>query len=1281
MIVYDKEQKQIVIPNGLGNVNIIINQGCDDDKPVPPQDGWGMTGIFNNWGESPDIPFNENGEWDGRPYKAIRNFAATGGEFKIRRNNAWTDSYTASFHNEPQFAQLLKNDFSMSINDGVWDIYLFFGNDGEPNEMLILRPGTDLSTIKYEYTLSISTDKENAIIEIADSYRGMTDRYCGDVTVTMKYGCIYYINVYMEGYEDISDEITCYNDEERNYTLTKKKYNTIADIYGLPSDSTVTFKGLVALSFKYGRGNYILLTDHTGSIILKNCQVPLMVGDECLVTATLKRNTSTYISYLLNSSVEVLSSNNYVVMPADAVELANANGLYTPNENGYAEMKYLYADGTVVRAPSSNFIQIETDETRPDNIDLLGDFSDWVGKLAEGDNIRVYMFPENNTKNFWVTDIIKLETCNLGVLDLTLNSPNPIQKNASDDGYDGYDIVVVRPENIIAQEKENAVNDFKKGMDEITITENGTYSIDDQKILHSIAFDSESYFDTGIVPTENIKIEVCIKITNGNDSGAGGIIIGGGIDSVYNSTENRGIAIGMGGGAIYGIWGAIKSVNEPYRYEGTTTVVLQKTNDSWGWGSEKGPFGASTLYIGGYNKNSTKIQEWFTQSIVYIKIWTNKDDDSTMTLFRPKNMTQGAFGVVNSEGIETGHIENLGSGTTTFVEENVKKYPNGFKRVEVNVPDLNGSYDEGYNQGKIDGVNEQKSKLETINITENGTYRKEDGYNEVVVNVPDLNGSYNEGYAEGERVGYNQGKTDGVNEQKSKLEAINITENGTYRKEDGYNEVVVNVPDLNGSYDEGYEKGKEHLAGDARVLNVTENGVYRSKYSDSITPTVTGVYDNGNNFYNYAELSNKIFNTKIAGSVDSRLEFWYKGDNKKNAKNNNVIIGSGNNNDNNSFQVRYNLWFNDKIIINIGDKSISITNWNDRDWHHLIISKAEGLWIDGEKKGDFSPTNTIDGEFFINGIGYKKDGQSSANGCFGMIKIDNTIIIPTADGFLNTNTRELLEVVNDGGYTFIGELYRTIKVNVPPKINLQKAGIKLGYSTFTEVPEWADFNGVTNMEGMFYSCTKLRQIPQIDTSKVTNMRRMLYGCGDLQSAPQINTSNVTNMEEMFYGCWNLHTIPLIDTSIVTNMINMFNGCTNLQSVPQIDTSNVTNISGMFYECTGLTSLPALNAQSLIMDHYTTIRGIFGGIDLPNLTDFGGFLNLKCSLDGDNNLNRLPNLTYQSCINVLNGLYDFTGNGETPNSEQGKLKVHPNFLTTVGGEISIGRNKGWTITAE
>ena len=56
-----------------------------------------------------------------------------------------------------------------------------------------------------------------------------------------------------------------------------------------------------------------------------------------------------------------------------------------------------------------------------------------------------------------------------------------------------------------------------------------------------------------------------------------------------------------------------------------------------------------------------------------------------------------------------------------------------------------------------------------------------------------------------------------------------------------------------------------------------------------------------------------------------------------------------------------------------------------------------------------------------------------------MIKIDDVVIIPTANGFKNVNTGELLEVVKNGTYTFTknlptygeGEIYKTINVNVP----------------------------------------------------------------------------------------------------------------------------------------------------------------------------------------------------------------------------------------------------------
>ena len=152
------------------------------------------------------------------------------------------------------------------------------------------------------------------------------------------------------------------------------------------------------------------------------------------------------------------------------------------------------------------------------------------------------------------------------------------------------------------------------------------------------------------------------------------------------------------------------------------------------------------------------------------------------------------------------------------------------------------------------------------------------------------------------------------------------------------------------------------------------------------------------------------------------------------------------------------------------------------------------------------------------------------------------------------------------------------------------------------------------------------------------------------SVPNLNTSNVTNISYLFYGCEKLITFPEIDTSKVEHMYLFINDCTSLKSVPAL------NASKMVY---------GLN---------------FSYDELPNLTEFGGLIGLKTNMNDNFAFVKTPNLTYESCINILNGLYDFTGNGEKPASLQGKLKVHRNFLTTVGSEISIGTNKGWTISA-
>lgn len=571
----------------------------------------------------------------------------------------------------------------------------------------------------------------------------------------------------------------------------------------------------------------------------------------------------------------------------------------------------------------------------------------------------------------------------------------------------------------------------------------------------------------------------------------------------------------------------------------------------------------------------------------------------------------------------------------------------GLGNVEVNVNiDVDSYYNNGYNQGKTDGVNEQKSKLETINITQNGTYTKEDGYNHIEVNVPDLNGSYDEGHQDG----YNQGHTEGV--------------------EEGYNN--------------GYKQGQADISANARVLNVTKNGNYLSKYSDPIVPeVVTGVYADNTEFYNYALISNIIYSTGIIPNQNTRLEFWFKpyGTEYENWE---IIIGSQRGDDTtDTFQVRrYSSSTN--FVAEIGTSEVSFT-MSENEWHHIIMSVADGFVLDGTKIGDFTENMTESNTPLQIGGSINFNGQRTEEGYYGMIKITTNgvenIIIPTENGFKNVTTDQILQTLKDGSYTFTenlpiygeGELYKTINVNVIPKINLQKTGLKLGFSSFTEVPEWADFEGITDMNHMFYNCGNLQSIPEINTSNVKDMSYMLTECRKLTTVPTFDTSNVINFQYCFHNS-KIIELPQFDLRKGTNFYEFCYNCYDLKYVPNLDLSSATNISGLLENCNSLISVGELKVPN--------VRGrvtyFLGGSNKNNLTDFGGLIGFRGSITSDG-FHTCPNLSYQSCINILNGLYDFSGNGETPNSDEGKLKVAQSFIDKVGDEISIATNKGWVIS--
>ena len=86
------------------------------------------------------------------------------------------------------------------------------------------------------------------------------------------------------------------------------------------------------------------------------------------------------------------------------------------------------------------------------------------------------------------------------------------------------------------------------------------------------------------------------------------------------------------------------------------------------------------------------------------------------------------------------------------------------------------------------------------------------------------------------------------------------------------------------------------------------------------------------------------------------------------------------------------------------------------------------------------------------------------------------------------------------------------------------------------------------MNSMFYLCTKLKNIPLLNTSNVSNMTHIFYGCRSLTSIPLFNTSKVTHLIGAFYNCSSLKVIPAWDVRHCSHLQNIFYGCTSLEEI-------------------------------------------------------------------------------------------------------------------------------------
>ena len=140
--------------------------------------------------------------------------------------------------------------------------------------------------------------------------------------------------------------------------------------------------------------------------------------------------------------------------------------------------------------------------------------------------------------------------------------------------------------------------------------------------------------------------------------------------------------------------------------------------------------------------------------------------------------------------------------------------------------------------------------------------------------------------------------------------------------------------------------------------------------------------------------------------------------------------------------------------------------------------------------------------------------------------------------------------------------YSFADINAEIYNKIQKAYAAMEPKILTDTDKAVDKN-------IYFIPVNAQGEPLWDTSAVTNMSGMFSSCTNLKEIPVLDTSNVTNMYGTFSSCTNLTTIPLLDTSKVTETTSMFSGCTNLEEVPVLDISQATTVGSMFKNCTKL----------------------------------------------------------------------------------------------------------------
>lgn len=487
----------------------------------------------------------------------------------------------------------------------------------------------------------------------------------------------------------------------------------------------------------------------------------------------------------------------------------------------------------------------------------------------------------------------------------------------------------------------------------------------------------------------------------------------------------------------------------------------------------------------------------------------------------------------------------------------------------IRIGEINNSMPEGASYDVVDEVIQYNpysgfkwrfQDNKEIEVVENDTYEitPDEGYDALLKATVTVNIPVQDYYTSG----YTSGKTDGIEEQKSKLVSTAVTENGIYTRVDGYSSIDVNVP--SGSTINNQTKNVTYTANTATTITFDSGYTGLQQVGININVPQTG--------YTQEDLNNAFSNGFNSGFTSGQTVGYNSGYT--------AGYASGSTD---GYDAGYIAGYAD------GYEEGS----HDFEKEYLTITSLSGGSI---VLKDIYSNNQISISYSING-GEWQTLTSSQSGTSLAVQANDVVRLKASNSSYNNHYLQVTSAATVEG-NIMSMFYGDDFYGEKDFTAASACSAFFYYSKFTSAEHLVlPATGLTNScyENMFIGNTFLVKAPKVlpaETMKKNCYQNMFGDCSSLTVSPILYATTLEKncFSSMFMNCIHLTKAPELPCETLAPWCysTMFSWCQELVNAPALPASALT--MGCYYQmfegCFALKEAPVLVAATVPMYGYS-----------------------------------------------------------------------------------------------